>query len=447
MREILKLDAAVRANYVEEIKLNRYDLATVMLYDACFLLELLISKSMNWDEEITTLFGSNKDDKLRKLPRVGIDEVGKREDILTDLTLLENQIPLLILHTVFQTLFMNLCSQKCVDAREIGAKLIKIGALFLFGYSPSWIFYNFTSRYFEKAAHILELAHVSFVQNVVPKLDFSIETDKGKEVEQTCIQLNRCATKLLAAGVKIKLNTHRFREIDLSRVVGSFQFGVEIEFRDGELEIPPLHITRRTETDWRNFIAWEHHINNRNIHYSITVPKEEMNSIISCDISRDQRCMFTLLAVFLNDLICCASDVHLLRDKGVIVIENGLSTRNRRFGKKKGKGMSNREVEAFFRSMANGIDRGIICDNYHRKMFGDLNEYSATNCALRLPVTFLHSFTRSLEGVYSVQKFLRRGYNLAAVIVTLRSSPSSKLFIQFSATIIPSERVYADLSG
>ncbi|TKY65854.1 UPF0481 protein [Spatholobus suberectus] len=45
MRVMLEHDAAVRASYVEELKLDSFDLATTMLYNGCFLLELLISAS------------------------------------------------------------------------------------------------------------------------------------------------------------------------------------------------------------------------------------------------------------------------------------------------------------------------------------------------------------------------------------------------------------------
>ena len=46
---MLKHEAAVRASYEEEIKLDSCDLATTMLYDGCFLLKVLICESHEWN--------------------------------------------------------------------------------------------------------------------------------------------------------------------------------------------------------------------------------------------------------------------------------------------------------------------------------------------------------------------------------------------------------------
>lgn len=46
-RAIWKLDKQIRASYVADIKLEKHELANVMLLDGCFLLELLISKGLD----------------------------------------------------------------------------------------------------------------------------------------------------------------------------------------------------------------------------------------------------------------------------------------------------------------------------------------------------------------------------------------------------------------
>ncbi|CAL5202648.1 unnamed protein product [Lathyrus oleraceus] len=93
MKEVLKLDATVRASYVDEITLDRYALATTMVFDGCFLLELLICES-KYDSELPIPFNGISP---------GI-EVKQMDYVISDLMLLDNQIPIYILEILFENL-------------------------------------------------------------------------------------------------------------------------------------------------------------------------------------------------------------------------------------------------------------------------------------------------------------------------------------------------------
>ncbi|KAJ1437406.1 hypothetical protein SESBI_03736 [Sesbania bispinosa] len=357
MEAILELDAAIRASYVNKIRLSRYDLATVMVYDGCFLLEILISGSKELDSKLPCSLDSPS-------PAV---EMRTRKEVLNDLALLENQIPLFILTKLFEELFPSFefdPNWSCTSIQDMALSLLG------FHLEPDYSGVNL------QGAHFLELAS-SHIQRQRKKDQRGQHESTVDITTEHVERLNRCATRLLAAGITIKPKSHEHEH-------GSSEFDIELtRNRNGVLvlEIPPLHITQTSEAKWRNFIAWE--------------LKRS---------SKERPCStFTSSALLFHDLICCASDVQLLKDRGVI--EDHLKK-------------SNRDLVNFFHSLTKGVDRGIIDPKYSNK-FDALNTNSATNCATKIPILVLHYFCRFLDWIYSLHKFLRRGYNFAAIIVTL----------------------------
>ncbi|KAK4253226.1 hypothetical protein QN277_010556 [Acacia crassicarpa] len=81
---IRKMESIIRASYVEKIEMASEELARNMLLDACFLLEFLLMLSENTETDPSDL-DYNINDKKKMLR------------VLTDLTLLENQIPFFLL--------------------------------------------------------------------------------------------------------------------------------------------------------------------------------------------------------------------------------------------------------------------------------------------------------------------------------------------------------------
>lgn len=249
---ILGLDDAVRASYGGNIRYDSHELAKIMLLDGCFLLELLLRMS---PPEVSSS-SPNDDESHQHASDPLVQNQEFLFNVLTDLTLLENQIPFFVIKTLARILFPSVYTK---DSDHLVSDL----SLSLFGYPlircPS-------------VAHFLHLLHLSSI------------VDEGQKVKHAHQELRRCATRIRADGIAIQPSQ---RKVNLK-----FDFG--IRFSKGVLEIPPLHIMNTTEIYWRNFIAWE-------------------QSRIG--INRQ----FTSYAMFFKGLICSLQDIELLVQNGVIV--------------------------------------------------------------------------------------------------------------------------------
>ncbi|KAI4353279.1 hypothetical protein L6164_002241 [Bauhinia variegata] len=254
---ILALDNVVRASYGGNIELEPHELAKIMLVDGCFVLELLL-RLHEYMATQNPKDGNYSDDPI-------LESEEKLLSVLTDLTLLENQIPFIVLKKLYRKIFpMNI---EVEDDHRV-AELV----LNAFGYplvqSPN-------------VAHLLHLMHSS----IIPK--------ESNQVKQARQELKRCATMLRAAGITIgpanstNVNTRR-------KFVDTFEFNINLN--DGSLEIAPLHVRETTEVNWRNFIAWE-------------------QSRIGI------RCKFTSYALLFQGLVCCEHDIKLLEQNKVITNE------------------------------------------------------------------------------------------------------------------------------
>ncbi|RYR15969.1 uncharacterized protein [Arachis hypogaea] len=444
LKAVLELDKIVRASYVDSyhIKLNEYELATVMLVDGCFLLELLICGSKKLSKDYPSCLE----------PRGPGPEVVKEEVFFSDLTLLENQLPVLVIHALSQTLFPDYFS-KDIDLE------------------------NFPKEERPYSPHFLELLHSSIPgdesvgkkniyvsggnsdhqqdQSAIAVKDVEQETSKRAEklLAKTHVdqRLKRCATRLEASGIKIRPSKHggegknrlgmsflvhklfiffvmlgnclgtaivglknmlqkllayawgtlkfvllgiradsKNRDTWQEEEVRGFDFGIKFSKENGILEIPQLHITETTNAKWCNFIAWEHHKN------------DPMRSSVvgAASLSLSAKC--SSAALIFNGLVCCSSDVKLLKKKEIIVDHMN---------------MSNDELVAFFRRIAKTVDHGIL-DDYsgYTKICDDLNAYSATIGIEQLFLTGWHIFVCNVMRFY---KFLRRKYNFAALFLIL----------------------------
>ena len=349
----MELDAAVRASYIDEIELDRYDLATTMVFDGCFLLELLICES-KLDSEIPIPFN---------VISPGI-EVKKMEYVITDLLLLENQIPIFIIEALFE---------KLVGSSHQMRELLQNLALLLFGFSGKLMV--------KSTYHFLDIAYTYIEMGWMDKKieENDIDTDTKLTIQEN---LNRCATRLKAAGISIQpLNN------DDDPGQANFKFTTKFNKRKGILQIPTLNITKTTEASWRSFIAWEHH-------------KKKLNT--GSSFGDDRRSICTFSALLFRDLICCKGDVQLLKDRGVI---NDHSEK------------SNQDLMSFFLSIVGGVDRAII-DKKHITMFHALNTFPTPNYATKIFILLPHFLSKILDWCYNVNNFLKRGYNFAATMVT-----------------------------
>ncbi|WJX31216.1 hypothetical protein P8452_19668 [Trifolium repens] len=355
LETVIDLDATVRASYVDVIALDRYELATTMVFDGCFLLELLICES-KLDLEIPIPFNGISP---------GI-EVKKMEYVVSDLMLLENQIPIFILETLFV---------KLLGSSNQMREFIQNLALPLFGYSGK-LTVKSTSHFLDVAYSYLEMGWMDKKRDEIEaRLSLGVITKVQPQQ-----RLNRCATRLKAAGITIRSLKN---DDDIN-----FKLTTHFDEIKGKLEIPRLIITQTTEVKWRSFIAWEHH-------------KKKLKT--SSSSVADRRSICTSSALLFRDLICCSSDVQLLKDRRVIVDQSN---------------KSNRDLVAFFHSIASGVDGGII-DYKHITMFHDLSAFRTKNYATKIFILLSHYFSKLLDWCYGIYNFLKRGYNFAAAILSL----------------------------
>ncbi|KAK2361065.1 UPF0481 protein [Trifolium repens] len=411
-KAIWKLDKQVRASYVFDIKLENNELAKIMLVDGCFLLELMISKGLD----------SRLQSRLN--PPGPAPEVLKDEDVLSDLMLLENQIPILVLHKLSQILFPDVFD---ATDREQRATVINNLVLSVFSYSQ-------ISNL--EAPHVLDLVH--FFVNSRKKVEIENVQSPDNHVvgiteknQKLKLKLKRCASRLAAAGVSIKLiedNKHKgiscfgwmrnffgggfiklgnmlvvTDEIDkhVDEMADEKARGLDFEFKfeKGKLEIAELHITKTTKAKWRNVIAWEHHKKNwKSTSMASGYESGDENPVSTSSPSGK----FTFSSLIFDGLICCADDVKLLKEKNIIV--DHLK-------------MNDEELEEYFHTMSFGVDRGVV-DSSYVKMVRELNNYSKAFFILRILKILWHLFKFRLEWLV---KFLKQNYNFVAALVAVLS--------------------------
>jgi hypothetical protein len=371
LETVIELDAAVRASYVDVITLDRYDLATNMVFDGCFLLELIICES-TLDTEIPIPFNG-------KSPGI---EVKKMEYVISDLMLVDNQIPLFILKTLFE---------KLIGSSNQMHEFIQNLALPLFGLSGK-LMVKSTSHFLDVIYSYLEMGWVdkkiendySYLEMgwVDKKIDNEVRIYLGNVRHLFQEQrLHRCATRLKAAGITIQSLEN---DDDIN-----FKLTTHFYERKGRLEIPRLIITQTTEVKWRSFIAWEHH-------------KKKLNTSSSAAADR-RSSICTSTALLFRDLICCSSDVKLLKDRGVIINYSN---------------KSNRDLVAFFHSIASGVDSGII-DHKHTTMLHALNAFRTKHNYLTKSFILLRHYFSISDWCYSFGKFLKGKYVLAFSIASV----------------------------
>nr|KYP53837.1 UPF0481 protein At3g47200 family [Cajanus cajan] len=268
---ILELDSIIRASYGGNIQTEPHELAKIMLLDGLFLLEFLIRLSKYMDalsDNNYFVHSHYHDDPI-------FESQEKLLSVLSDMLLLENQIPFIVLKKLYRRLFP--CDVPSEEDHRVAE--LALGAL---GYpliTPT-----------AGVAHLLHLVHLSITNQ-----------EERHETRHARRELKCCATRLRANGIKIKPAERS--NVDYADYLNKFEFfdnfDFEIKFNndDGVLEIPQLHIKKSTEVKWRNLIAWE-------------------QSRIG------NRCKLTSYALFFQGLICCPHDIELLEHVGVLVNES-----------------------------------------------------------------------------------------------------------------------------
>ncbi|KAF7848659.1 hypothetical protein BT93_L1763 [Corymbia citriodora subsp. variegata] len=312
---VKKVEKRARACYEGTISMSSYDFVEMMILDGCFVIELFHGDSKGFAE-----LGYHPNDPIFS------SKCGSMPMIQRDMIMLENQIPLFILDGLFSLQHHGLfCLQLCHPHQE--GPIPKLALRFFDPLKPTKGRRTISSNNrleFDPLPNQGELPCLElFRQSLLnPK---QVPEEEGTKVSpQKRQQLIHCVTELREAGVK-------FREKETDRFM-------DIEFEDGILRIPRLHIDDGTRSLFLNLIAFEQsHINNRN------------------DI--------TAYVIFMDHLIDSLEDVRHLHQRGII--EHWLG--------------SDAEVADLFNRLCKEVvfDQN---DSYLSELTERVNEYSSRRC-------------------------------------------------------------------
>lgn len=230
---------------LEEIELDSNSFVEMMVLDACFIVELFhrVKYRCQYDDPIL---------KLVLLPT-----------IITDLIMLENQIPFFILQHLFDL----------VSTRNPPLVAMALNFFSTMDVTATMLMKNGTNDSNLQFHHLLHFLH----SNLIPSLvnDYPKSNYPG---------LFPCASKLQESGIKLKKG-----------VASSF---LGIKYHDREIEIPTIVINQISETIFLNFVAFEQC-------YPHQLP------------------YVTSYIIFMDQLISSSQDVRILCKKGIILEQLG----------------------------------------------------------------------------------------------------------------------------
>ncbi|XP_022932991.1 UPF0481 protein At3g47200-like [Cucurbita moschata] len=245
-----------RNYYAEPINMNDEDFVRMLLVDGCFIVELLILNYGKYYRDAFIGIKSNVDLQFyKRLLHIG-----------ADLVKLENQIPFFVLQHLF-----NLIKQKDPFQPVPFDSLTTL--FFRYGIVNNYYLSNPLSKKCPK--HFIDFLSFFLVPTIPSK-------NNSKEEESI---IPPSITELHEAGVTIKKAENGGGLMNVS-------------FKNGVFEIPPILIDDYFETMMRNLIAFEHFY-----------------------VGNDNKCI--QYVSLLEHLICTEKDVSLLVKAGIIVNEIG----------------------------------------------------------------------------------------------------------------------------
>ncbi|MCL7034762.1 hypothetical protein MKW94_004273 [Papaver nudicaule] len=247
-----RIEDEARKCYSEPINLNRDEFVQMMVIDGLFMIELF---RKNADKVVNVEPGDPIFGKIWGLP-----------SIVCDLILLENQLPMVVLESLFDVL--------ALKEESKGVSLNNLALQFFNPYMPGGKEVTESSFSSCEGKHLLDLLGKTF--HDLPPMP--LKDDNEKEYSSKSMPN---VTELKRAGVKFVVNS----------TSGSF---LDIKFEDGVMKIPSIKIQDQTDTLLRNFIASEQ----------------------CCD---GYVSYMTSYAFFMDGLIDTAQDVGILRKQGIII--------------------------------------------------------------------------------------------------------------------------------
>ncbi|KAL7145239.1 hypothetical protein ABFS83_07G067700 [Erythranthe nasuta] len=244
------LEPEARKCYAEPVSLNAAEFIEMLILDGCFIIDLVRKCNMIYVRE-------------RNDPIFHMDWIVN--SLQRDLILFENQIPFFILCKLFDL----------IEVPNQHRRLIYLLLTFFNSLFPGKVCQDIRDRSSNGIKHLLDLIH----SNWNPSLDpLNFEEDVNSERKRWRFINN--ATELREANVKFK----RIEGVPL----------LDLRFKDGTMLLSPLTIEDRTESLFRNLMAYEQYFGN------------------------GKTCYVTEYVMFLDCLIDSSRDVAILSRHGII---------------------------------------------------------------------------------------------------------------------------------
>lgn len=286
MEEIVKLEKEIRDSYEENIDCDGDTLARMLCLDGCFIIEVLRAQKALTRYKVSReeaaecydpIFGENKLDYAA-------------QDVRSDLLILENQIPFIVLLKLLQ-LELN----TAVDVPEMLFDLAKSISSFLIPFDITNL-----DIHEQRSCHHHHL--LDFLHSVItsPASNEGERVDEGK----CCISIHGCSNKCIrmlqgksrarndAEGIPHAVEL-RNAGIKFSALQGVCIKQIKFDENSATIFLPPISIMDLTEGVLRNLIAYE------------MCKPSEINYV-------------SYYVALMNDLIDTEQDVALMRRMGVL---------------------------------------------------------------------------------------------------------------------------------
>ncbi|KAI3470013.1 hypothetical protein Pfo_026676 [Paulownia fortunei] len=246
-----ELEQEARKCYAEPVGLSAAEFIEMLVLDGCFIIDLVRKCSM---ESLR-----DKNDPIFKMDWM-------MNILQRDLMLFENQIPFIVLRRLFEL----------IEIPNQENRLIHLLLNFFSNIYPGKGHKLSINRSLDEIKHLLDLIHINWLPSSGVCLDIN-EVEKDRRKGWKFIQ---SATKLGEANVKFE------------RSGSDTMFG--IKFKSGIMYLPPLIIEDRTESFFRNLIAYEQYFQDTKVSFVTDYVK------------------------FFDCLIDSSRDVEILRRHGIV---------------------------------------------------------------------------------------------------------------------------------
>lgn len=223
----------IKSCYDEKLNCKPESLAEMFTLDGCFILEIFRTLG----EETSIGQGSDKYEPIFESTK--IDFTGF--DILNDILMLENQIPLTVLRQLLEVEFTSVDDAK----KNLLDMLVKTpGTKFYpFDYEDGMKRWSWQPPH-EQAHHLLGLLHSFIVSPPSDEHAIQIDNKDGKKKSRTDYRFIPPAVELSNAGIKFKRCNGGIKKI-------------YFDWKKATIYLPPINVTDYTEVLFRNLVALE----------------------------------------------------------------------------------------------------------------------------------------------------------------------------------------------